>query len=94
MDVTPNDLGATSRIERSNYSDDPTDRPIPVWPEGVVAVVATLALIVIGLKHRTWLQKKGREVQSAVQEFQKHGGLTELTEVAQHASELLKGSKG
>jgi hypothetical protein len=72
---------------------DSTDTPIPVWPEGVVAVAAGIALLVIGLRHRTWLQRKGREAQRALAEFQRQGGLDELGQVARQAAELVKGSK-
>lgn len=96
MEVTPNQLGTTSGVDATltPVPRDSTDRPIPVWPEGVLALLAGATLLVIGLRHRTWLQRKGQEVQSAVQEFQKQGGLDELTQVAQHAAELLKGAKG
>src|SRR5690348_10604230 len=73
---------------------DSTDRPIPLWPEGMVAVVAGIALIVIGLKHRTWIQRKAGEAQRAVEEFQKQGGLDDLTQMAKQAGQLLKGSDG
>lgn len=72
---------------------DSTDRPIPLWPEGVVAVVAGVALLVIGLRHRTWIQRKATEAQRAVEEFQKQGGLDDLTHMAQQASQLLKGNE-
>lgn len=73
-------------------SSDPTDRPIPLWPEGVVAVVAGITLLVIGLRHRTYLERKAREVQRAVEEFQRQGGVEDLTQVARQASEFIKGA--
>jgi hypothetical protein len=97
MDVTPNEIGTGAGVGKSHggsYALDPTDRPIPVWPEGVLALLAGVTLVLIGLKHRTWLQKKGQEAQKVVHEFQKQGGLDELTQVAQHAAELLKGGRG
>lgn len=95
MEATPSQMGDTSGVDATPaLPRDSTDRPIPVWPEGVLAVVAAATLLVIGLRHRTWLQRKGREVQAAVQEFQKQGGLEDLTQVAQHAADLLKGGKG
>lgn len=78
-----------ARTERA----DPTDRPIPIWPEGVVAGVAVLTLVVIGLKHRTWIRRKVEECERAVQEFQKHGGLEELSRIARNAGELVKGKE-
>src|SRR2546426_281304 len=71
---------------------DPTDRPIPVWPEGVLALAAGITLLVIGLRHRMYLQRKGQELQRAVEEFQRHGGMEDLTQVARQAGELLKGA--
>src|SRR5689334_8820353 len=73
-------------------STDPTDRPIPIWPEGVLALAAGLTLLVIGLRHRVYLQRKGQELQRAVDEFQRHGGMEDLTHVARQAGELLKGA--
>ncbi len=97
MDAASNQINAATGAERAlpaSMTGDSTDTPIPVWPEGVLAVLAGLTLLVIGLRHRTWLQRKGQEAQRAISEFQNQGGLDELTQVAQHASELLKGSKG
>jgi hypothetical protein len=85
-------MSATTDITPARPTDS-TDTPIPVWPEGVVAVIAGIALLVIGLRHRTWLQRRGGEVQRAVAEFQRQGGLDELTQVAQHAAELVRGGK-
>lgn len=91
MDATNSEIGSAADALTPRTARDSTDRPIPVWPEGVAAVLAGITLLVIGLRHRTWLQRKGMEAQRAVSEFQKHGGLDELTQVAQHASDLLKG---
>jgi hypothetical protein len=71
---------------------DPTDRPIPLWPEGVLAVAAGVTLLIIGLRHRTWIQRKVDEGQRMVAEFQRQGGLEDLTQVAKQAGELLKGN--
>jgi len=71
---------------------DPTDRPIPLWPEGVLALAAGVTLLIIGLRHRTWLQRKADEGQRMVAEFQRQGGLEDLTQVARQAGELLKGA--
>lgn len=71
---------------------DPTDRPIPLWPEGVLAVAAGVTLLIIGLRHRTWIQRKVDEGQRMVAEFQRQGGLEDLTQVARQAGELLKGA--
>jgi hypothetical protein len=71
---------------------DPTDRPIPLWPEGVLVAAAGITLLIIGLRHRTWLQRKADEAQRMVAEFQRQGGLEDLTQVARQAGELLKGA--
>lgn len=71
----------------------PANRPIPLWPEGMLAVTAVITLVVIGVRHRFWLQKKAAEAQRAVEEFQRHGGLDELTQMARQASDFLKGSQ-
>ena len=94
MSATSNEITPASSAGASRFGGTSTDAPIPIWPEGVVALLAGLTLLVIGLRHRTWIQKKSGEVQRAVSEFQRQGGLDELTQVAQHAAELLKGSKG
>jgi hypothetical protein len=70
---------------------DPTDRPIPLWPEGVLVLAAGVTLLIVGLRHRVWIQKKVNECQRAVDEFQRHGGLDELTQVARQAGEMLRG---
>jgi cytoskeletal protein RodZ len=70
---------------------DPTDRPIPIWPEGVLAAAACVTLAVICFRHRTWLQRKVEEGQRALAEFQRHGGVEDLTQVAKQAADFLKG---
>src|SRR4051794_778361 len=69
----------------------PTDRPIPLWPEGVLMVAAGIVLIAVGLKHRVFLQRKYQELKRAADEFQRQGGLEDLAQVAKQAQELLKG---
>jgi hypothetical protein len=76
--------------EPSATRPDPTDRPIPLWPEGALALAAGLVLLAIGLKHRTWLTRKAKEVQRAAEEFQRQGGVEGLSQVAQNATELLR----
>lgn len=71
---------------------DPTDRPIPIWPEGVLAIAAGVTLAVICFRHRTWLQRKVEEGQRAVAEFQRQGGVEDLTQVAKQAADFLKGA--
>jgi len=71
---------------------DSTDIPIPLWPEGVLAVLAGVTLLVIGLRHRTYIQRKVTEAQSALDEFQRQGGLDDIRQVTLQASEFLKGS--
>jgi hypothetical protein len=71
-----------------------SDSPVPLWPEGVLAVVAGVTLLVIALRHRTFLQRKVNEAQRALEEFQRQGGLDDLTHVARQASEFLKGAGG
>lgn len=70
----------------------PANRPIPLWPEGVLAAAAGITLVVIGVRHRFWLQRKATEAKRAVEEFQSHGGLDELTQMARQASDFIKGS--
>jgi len=84
--------GTVSSETTALAKSDPTDRPIPVWPEGVLAVVAGVTLLVIGLRHRVYLQRKVQEAQRAVEEFQRQGGLDDLTQVAKQAGEFLKSS--
>jgi hypothetical protein len=71
---------------------DPTDRPIPIWPEGVLAVAAGVTLAVIAFRHRTWIQRRMTEAQRAVEEFQRQGGIEDLTQVARQAADMLRGS--
>src|SRR3954453_2082343 len=87
-DVAP----AVSPGAMSGAAADPTDQPIPIWPEGVLALAAGITLLVIGLRHRAYLQRKAQELQRAVDEFQRHGGMEDLTHVARQAGELLKGA--
>jgi hypothetical protein len=68
------------------------EQPIPLWPEGVLAVAACVTLLVIGLRHRIYLQRKAREIQRAVEEFQRQGGVEDLTHVARQAADFLKGA--
>ena len=92
MSAGIDDMSSTQPgIQSSAVTRDGTDKPIPIWPEGILAALAGITLLVIGLRHRTWIQRKSREVQRAVSEFQRQGGLEELTQVAQHAAELVKG---
>jgi hypothetical protein len=70
---------------------DPTDRPIPLWPEGALVVAAGVALLVIGLRHRAWIQRKVDEGQRMVAEFQRQGGMDDLSQVARQAADLFKG---
>ena len=72
---------------------DPTDRPIPLWPEGVLAVAAGITLAVIAFRHRTWIQRRVTEAQRAVDEFQRQGGMEELKGVARQAAEMLRGDR-
>lgn len=71
---------------------DPTDRPIPLWPEGVLVVASALTLVVIGLRHRAYIQRKVTETQRCLEEFQRQGGLDDLQQVVNQASTFLKGS--
>jgi hypothetical protein len=93
MSATTNEITSTSGAATGSNRADSTDTPIPLWPEGVLAVIAGVTLLVIGMRHRTWIQRKSGEVQRTVSEFQKQGGLDELTQVAQHAAELVKGKR-
>lgn len=86
--------GSTASSARPAKPVDNTDRPVPLWPEGVVAAVAGIALLVIGLRHRTYLERKAKEAQRAVEEFQRHGGMEDLTQVAKQAVEYFRGATG
>jgi hypothetical protein len=90
--VTPGTAaGAASeaaRAARLPAASHPANAPIPVWPDGVLAVAAGFTLLAIGLRHRYYLQRKAREMQRVVEEFQRQGGLDELRQVARQASEF------
>lgn len=73
---------------------DTTDKPIPVWPDGVVAVAAIAVLAYVGIRHRTWITRKVGECQRAVDEFQRQGGADELGQLAKTAVDFFKGAKG
>lgn len=90
--VAPTSEPISTPTSASIRPTDPTDRPIPLWPEGVLAVAAGITLLVIGLRHRTYLQRKAMEMQRAVEEFQRHGGMEEIRHVAQQATEMFKGA--
>jgi hypothetical protein len=60
----------------------------------VLVAAAGITLLVIGLRHRVWIQRKVTETQRMVEEFQRHGGLEDLKQVAKQASELVKGATG
>lgn len=70
---------------------NPAERPIELWPEGVLAALAGITLVVIGFRHRLYLQRKAQEIQRVVDEFQREGGVDEIKQVARQAAELLKG---
>jgi hypothetical protein len=72
-------------------SDHPANQPIALWPEGVLLVAAGATLLLIGLRHRYYLQRKFDELRRAADEFQRQGGFDDLQQVARQASELLKG---
>ncbi len=69
---------------------EPTDRPIPLWPEGVVALAAGAALICIGLRHRVWIQKKLADAQRAVETFQEGGAIEDIRVLAKRATDFLQ----
>jgi hypothetical protein len=73
---------------------DPTNEPIEIWPEGVVAIAAIAILAYVGIRHRTWIQRKCGECQRAVDEFQRQGGAEELGQLAKTAVDFFKGAKG
>ena len=89
--VEPSEPAAASRGAPAGTPADPTDRPIPLWPEGLLAAAAGATLLWIGLRHRAFLQRKAREAQRMVDEFQRQGGLDELAQVARQAREFLRG---
>lgn len=73
---------------------DPSDRPIPVWPDGVLLFGAIVTALCIGLRHRAYLERKFHSTRRALEEFQAHGGVDEVTHIAQSAAELLRGATG
>ncbi len=96
IDVTRREDLATTSPERAPSAPDssllhPAERPIDLWPEGVLAALAGITLVVIGFRHRLYLQRKAQEVQRMVDEFQREGGVEEIKQVARQAAELLKG---
>jgi hypothetical protein len=90
METTP---AAASAVERTTARSavDHTDRPIPLWPEGVLVVAAGVTLLVVALRHRTWVRRKFGEAQRAVEEFQKQGGIDDVVQVARQAVEFVRG---
>src|SRR5262245_53987280 len=80
--------GETAAISRSSA----TDQPISLWPEGVLALAAGITLLVICLRHRTYIQRKAQELQRVVDEFQRQGGVEDLTHVARQAADFIKGA--
>ncbi len=96
MSQAPEETGAAAPMAPAQpalpaTTGDKTDRPIPLWPEGVLVAAATATLVVIGLRHRTYLHRKYTECRRAVEEFQRQGGLDDLQAVARQASDLLRG---
>ena len=93
-DVQPAEVAAgIAPAETSSVAAyDGTDTPIPLWPEGVLVVLAGITLLVVGMRHRTYIQRKVTECQRALDEFQRQGGLDDVQQVARQASEFLKGS--
>jgi hypothetical protein len=73
---------------------DPTDKPIPVWPDGVLLFTAIVTTLCIGLRHRAYLERKFYSTRRAIEEFQAHGGVDEVTHIARSAAELLRGATG
>jgi hypothetical protein len=73
---------------------DPTDKPIPAWPDGVLLLAASIVALTIALRHRTYLERKIHSTRRAVEEFRAHGGMDEVTHIAQSAAELLRGATG
>ncbi len=69
---------------------EPPDRPIPLWPEGVVALAAGAALIYIGLRHRVWIQKRVADAQRAVETFQEGGAIEDIRVLAKRATDFLQ----
>jgi hypothetical protein len=90
-DTLTTETPSTSTAVVPVASEEATDSPIPLWPEGVLAVVAGVTLVVIGLRHRVWIQRKVRDAQRVVDEFQRQGGVDELVQVARQATDLIKG---
>ncbi len=70
---------------------DPTDRPIPLWPEGVLAGAAAVVLFVVALNHRSWLRRKAGEARRAIDALQEHAAADDLKALAREAGSFLKG---
>jgi hypothetical protein len=68
------------------------EQPISFWPEGALAIAAGVTLLVIGLRHRIYLQRKYTEIRRAVDEFQRQGGFDDLQQVARQAQDLIRGN--
>jgi hypothetical protein len=71
---------------------DPTDQPIPIWPEGALALAAGIVLAAIAFRHRKYIGRKALDVQRMAQEFQRQGGIDDLQAIARQATELFKGA--
>ena len=68
----------------------PTDKPIPLWPDTVVGLVAGALLLYIGLRHKDFLARKAREAQKALDSFQQQGAVDDVVHLAKQAAALFK----
>jgi len=82
----------TAAVAPVSTTPDPTDKPIPIWPDGVLLFTAVVTALCIGLRHRAYLERKFYSTRRAIEEFQAHGGVDEVTHIAKSAAELLRGA--
>jgi len=84
----------SSTIEPAASSPAPyrssTDKPIPLWPDAVVGLVAGAVLLYIGLRHKDFLARKAREAQKALDTFQQQGAVDDVMHLAKQAAALFK----
>jgi len=92
-DPTSSPVAAEPSAPLTAAAPNPADTPIPLWPEGVLALLAGGILLVIGFRHRIYLHRKYQEVKRAADEFQRQGGVDDLSQVARQVTELLKPSQ-
>jgi hypothetical protein len=86
----PAETGATPPAAARKAS----DQPIPVWPDGVLAMLAAGTLLAIAYRHRGYLERQCNAARRAVEEFQRHGGIDDLTAVTRQVADFARGVLG